>query len=78
MKEWSVALYLLDQDGKEQPANCFTKVTYNLHPSFENPNQSRHNQIFLFFFVLGFGVCFLCRCFVLCCFVLLRLTIFLS
>lgn len=48
MKEWSVQLYLIDQDGKEQPATCFTKVTYNLHPSFENPNQSRH------IFTLGF------------------------
>lgn len=42
MKEWSVELYLLDADGKERPADCFTKVTYNLHPSFENPNQSKH------------------------------------
>lgn len=40
MKEWSVKIYLLDQDGKEHPANCFTKATYNLHPSFQNPNQS--------------------------------------
>lgn len=44
MKEWFVQLYLIDQDGKEQPANCFTKVTYNLHPSFENPQQSRRNS----------------------------------
>ena len=41
MKEWSVELYLLDADGKERPADCVTKVTYNLHPSFENPNQSK-------------------------------------
>lgn len=51
MKEWFVQLYLIDQDGKEQPATCFTKVTYNLHPSFENPNQSRHN------FLSGLVVC---------------------
>jgi transcription initiation factor TFIID/TFIIF subunit len=42
MKEWSVRLYLLDEAGKEHPANCFAKVTYNLHPSFENPNQSQY------------------------------------
>lgn len=41
MKEWSVELYILDQDGKERPARCFTKVTYNLHPSFEKPVQSK-------------------------------------
>ncbi|KAH8668598.1 transcription initiation factor IIF-like protein [Xylariales sp. PMI_506] len=40
MKEWSVRLYVLDQDGNEHPATCFQKVTYNLHPSFENPNQT--------------------------------------
>jgi transcription initiation factor IIF auxiliary subunit len=40
MKEWSVRIYLLDHDGNEHPANCFTKVTYNLHPSFANPNQT--------------------------------------
>lgn len=42
MKEWSVRIYLLDQDSNEHPANCFTKVTYNLHPSFANPNQSTY------------------------------------
>ena len=41
MKEWTVELYILDQDGKERPARCFTKVTYNLHPSFANPIQSK-------------------------------------
>ena len=41
MKEWSVELYLLDADGKERPADCFTKVTYNLHPSFANAIQSK-------------------------------------
>lgn len=40
MKEWTIEIYLLDQEGKEHPANCFTKVTYNLHPSFEQPTQS--------------------------------------
>ncbi|KAI1099178.1 SAS complex, SAS5 subunit/transcription initiation factor IID, subunit 14 [Jackrogersella minutella] len=36
MKEWTVKIYLLDQAGGEHPASCFTKVTYNLHPSFED------------------------------------------
>ncbi|KAI0142836.1 transcription initiation factor IIF-like protein [Xylariaceae sp. FL1272] len=40
MKEWSVKVYLVDQDGKERPATCFQKVTYNLHPSFEEPQQT--------------------------------------
>lgn len=41
MKEWTVEIYILDQDGKEKPARCFTKAVYNLHPSFDNPVQSR-------------------------------------
>lgn len=45
MKEWTVELYVLDQDGKEHPANCFTKVTYHLHPSFANPDQSEYLSI---------------------------------
>ncbi|KAH8880444.1 hypothetical protein GQ53DRAFT_799706 [Thozetella sp. PMI_491] len=40
MREWTVELYILDQDGKEHQAKCFTKVTYNLHPSFEDPVQT--------------------------------------
>lgn len=40
MKEWSIEVYVLDQDGKEHPAKCFTKVVYHLHPSFDNPDQS--------------------------------------
>jgi transcription initiation factor IIF auxiliary subunit len=44
MKEWTVELYILDQDGKEKPAKCFTKVVYNLHPSFENPTQSKTSR----------------------------------
>ena len=44
MKEWSVELYLLDTEGKERPADCFTKVTYNLHPSFANATQSTHRR----------------------------------
>ena len=40
MKEWTVEIYILDQDGKERPARCFTKAVYHLHPSFANPTQS--------------------------------------
>ncbi|KAL1882763.1 hypothetical protein VTK73DRAFT_888 [Phialemonium thermophilum] len=40
MKEWTVEIYLLDQEGKEHPAKCFTKAVYHLHPSFENPVQT--------------------------------------
>ncbi|OIW33554.1 SAS complex, SAS5 subunit/transcription initiation factor IID, subunit 14 [Coniochaeta ligniaria NRRL 30616] len=40
MKEWTIEIYVLDQDGKEHPATCFTKVVYNLHPSFEQPTQT--------------------------------------
>ncbi|KAL2271475.1 hypothetical protein VTJ83DRAFT_846 [Remersonia thermophila] len=40
MKEWTVEIYILDQDGKEKPARCFTKAVYHLHPSFANPTQT--------------------------------------
>lgn len=40
MKEWTVEIYILDQDGKEHPARCFTKAVYHLHPSFEQPDQT--------------------------------------
>ncbi|KAK3196675.1 transcription factor TFIIF complex subunit Tfg3 [Lecanicillium sp. MT-2017a] len=40
MREWSIRLHLLDEDGNERPADVFQKVVYNLHPTFENPVQS--------------------------------------
>lgn len=40
MKSWNIEVYILDEMGNEKPANAFTKVTYNLHPSFANPTQS--------------------------------------
>lgn len=40
MREWTIEVYILDQDGKEHPAKCFQKAVYNLHPSFEVPVQS--------------------------------------
>ncbi len=41
MKSWNIEVYMLDEMGNEKPASCFTKVTYNLHPSFANPTQSQ-------------------------------------
>lgn len=41
MREWSLKLFLLDEEGNERPADVFTKVVYNLHPTFENPVQSK-------------------------------------
>lgn len=41
MKSWNIEVYLLDEAGNEVPAKCFTKVVYNLHPSFLNPVQSK-------------------------------------
>ncbi|KAI0410797.1 transcription initiation factor IIF-like protein [Xylaria grammica] len=46
MKQWNVKLYILDQDGNKHPASCFNKVVYNLHPSFENPQQTFHEPPF--------------------------------
>ncbi|KAH6893338.1 yeats family-domain-containing protein [Thelonectria olida] len=40
IREWSLKLFLLDEDGNERPADVFTKVVYNLHPTFENPTQT--------------------------------------
>ncbi|POS70551.1 transcription initiation factor TFIID subunit 14 [Diaporthe helianthi] len=40
MRKWSVEIYLLDPQGKQHKADCFQKVVYNLHPSFENPVQT--------------------------------------
>jgi len=37
MREWSMRIFLLDEDMNERPADVFTKVVYNLHPTFENP-----------------------------------------
>ncbi len=40
MKKWNIELFVLDEAGNPKPATMFTKVTYNLHPSFEKPIQS--------------------------------------
>jgi transcription initiation factor IIF auxiliary subunit len=40
MKSWNIEVCLLDEAGNEKSAACFTKVVYNLHPSFVNPTQT--------------------------------------
>lgn len=40
MREWSLKVFMVDESGNERPADVFTKVVYNLHPTFENPVQS--------------------------------------
>lgn len=35
MREWSVEIWLVNENGEEVPANCFEKVVYRLHQSFE-------------------------------------------
>lgn len=40
MRKWNIVLYVIGEDGEDHPADCFQKVVYNLHPSFENPTQS--------------------------------------
>ncbi|GAB0136662.1 hypothetical protein EsDP_00004956 [Epichloe bromicola] len=47
MREWSLRLHLLDEEGNERPADVFTKVVYNLHPTFENPVQTFTKAPFL-------------------------------
>ncbi|KAG5960582.1 hypothetical protein E4U52_006726 [Claviceps spartinae] len=47
MREWSLQLHLLDEEGNERPADLFTKVVYNLHPTFENPVQTFTKPPFL-------------------------------
>lgn len=42
MRKWSVRVVLLDKDKKEHPATCFTKVIFQLHPSFDAPVQSEY------------------------------------
>jgi transcription initiation factor IIF auxiliary subunit len=40
MRQWSIEIWLLDENGEQVPANVFEKATYNLHPSFEKNKQS--------------------------------------
>ncbi|QSZ36977.1 hypothetical protein DSL72_009069 [Monilinia vaccinii-corymbosi] len=40
MKSWNIEIHMLDEAGNEKPATCFSKVVYNLHPTFPNPTQT--------------------------------------
>ena len=44
MRQWNLKLSLLDEEGNEHPADVFTKVVYHLHPTFENPVQSKFSH----------------------------------
>lgn len=44
MRAWSMRIFILDNEGNERTADVFTKVVYNLHPTFENPVQSELNE----------------------------------
>lgn len=47
MKLWKIDIFLLDSSGREVEANIFSKVTYNLHPSFAHPTQSKAAACYL-------------------------------
>lgn len=40
MRQWSIEVWLLDENGVKIPASMFDKVTYKLHPTFPKPTQS--------------------------------------
>lgn len=40
MRQWSIEIVLLDDQGNEVPATLFDKVVYHLHPTFANPNRT--------------------------------------
>lgn len=39
MREWSIEIWLLDEQGNEVTPKVFEKATYNLHPTFERNKQ---------------------------------------
>ncbi|KAF8465253.1 yeats family-domain-containing protein [Kalaharituber pfeilii] len=39
MREWSIRIFVIGPNGEELPANIFDKVTYRLHPTFQNPTR---------------------------------------
>lgn len=45
MREWSIRVAMVDSEGNERPADVFTKVVYNLHPTFENPTQCKSRLV---------------------------------
>ena len=40
MREWSIKVYVVGPNGEDLPATIFDRVTYKLHPTFQNPNRS--------------------------------------
>ncbi|AQZ15068.1 TAF14 (YPL129W) [Zygosaccharomyces parabailii] len=46
MRQWSIEIVMLDEEGKEIPATIFDKVVYHLHPTFANPNRTFTEQPF--------------------------------
>lgn len=40
MRQWSIEISMLNEQGNEVPANILDKVTYTLHPTFANPIRS--------------------------------------
>jgi transcription initiation factor TFIID/TFIIF subunit len=47
MRQWSIEIWLLDEQGNEVMPNVFEKATYNLHPTFERNKQSAFGLIIL-------------------------------
>lgn len=37
MRQWSIEISMLNEQGQEIPANILDRVTYTLHPTFANP-----------------------------------------
>lgn len=46
MRQWSVEISMLNEQGQEIPANIIDKVTYTLHPTFANPIRSLKQKPF--------------------------------
>jgi hypothetical protein len=36
LRLWSIEVYVLNENGEQVPATLFDKVTYKLHPSFDD------------------------------------------
>jgi len=41
LREWTVEVHLVDDNGNDKPARVFEKVVYNLHPTFPKPVQGK-------------------------------------
>jgi transcription initiation factor IIF auxiliary subunit len=41
MRKWSIQVRLVGPNGEDLPADIFDKVTYKLHPTFEEPIRSK-------------------------------------